>query len=315
MSNTVNARLPQATGMRIIKTAEIPMNQIVSTKRGKNFARLKGIDMVRANQYANLILNNEYRPEYYIPPVVVKIGENKYRLVSGGHRLEGHIIAGAQKFYCVIVEFFDTCSKSAKYWEYVYQSNENDRSSVEVEKNYRKNEDCVSTIKAMVDDGIIADEESTIKSALEDIGFSKNSDTGKNLYNLVMASLGHIKGVTRLYNKAEINQLQMKYTTPNERAIVRTMKDSTGRDVDYDPRLVKTVINELLEHDLKVKALIHFNGLSPVEIQNVRPKKRNLIKTEYEFAKKFVELYESGEINDRVSINFLPQIEDDAQLV
>lgn len=315
MSNTVKARLPKATGMRIIEVVELPIDQIVSTKKGKNFARLKGIDMVRSNQYAQLILNGEYRPEYYIPPVVTKIGKNKYKLVSGGHRHEGHILAGAQTFYCVIVEFYDTCGKSAEYWEYVYQSNENDRSSVEVEKNYRKNEDCISTVKAMVDDGIIADEEDSIKSALEDIGFSRTSDTGKNLYNLVMASLGHIKGVTRLYNKKEVNRLQMKHTTPSERAIVRTMKDSTGKDTDYDPRLVKTVVNELLEHDLKIKALIHFNGLSPVEIQNVRPKKRNLIKTEYEFAKKFVELYESGEIDERVSINFLPQIDDDASLV
>ena len=87
MSNYIEPRSPSAKGMRVISIKRVPMNLIVSNKdTHDNKARFKGLSNVKVSEYAALITNGNYCPEYYIPPVVVKEG-NKYLPGSFCYRL------------------------------------------------------------------------------------------------------------------------------------------------------------------------------------------------------------------------------------
>ena len=203
MSDNLKARSPSAKGMRVLEQKRVPMNLIVSNKDTHgNKARFKGLSNVKVSEYAALITNGNYCPEYYIPPVVVKEG-NKYRLIAGGHRHQGHVEAGATHFYCAIVEFYACEEKSAAYWERSYQGTENKRDEYEVAKNNRTTEDTVSVIVSMIEDDLINDDDESIKGAIEDQGYGRKSDTGKNIFFAVQHMVGNSSGVPRILTANE----------------------------------------------------------------------------------------------------------------
>jgi hypothetical protein len=312
MSNYIEARQPSAKGMRVISIKRVPMNLIVSNKdTHDNKARFKGLSNVKVSEYAALIVNGNYCPEYYIPPVVVKEG-NKYRLIAGGHRHQGHVEAGATHFYCAVVEFYDYEEKSAAYWERTYQGTENKRDEYEVAKNNRTTEDTVSVIVSMVVENIIGDDEESIKAAIEDQGYGRKSDTGKNIFFAVMHKIGNSLGVPRILtaNEAKIEALQLE--DPNTKVIARLMKDNSGKDADYDKRLITKIVNEMGYHDQNIQALIHFTAMSAEEILLARGVKRGLLEREFNtYVKPFYDYWTSGEMNKRVSLGFFQQLEKD----
>ena len=260
MSNYIEARQPSAKGMRVISIKRVPMNLIVSNKdTHDNKARFKGLSNVKVSEYAALIVNGNYCPEYYIPPVVVKEG-NKYRLIAGGHRHQGHVEAGATHFYCAVVEFYD------------YEE----------------------------------------KSAIEDQGYGRKSDTGKNIFFAVMHKIGNSLGVPRILtaNEAKLEALQLE--DPNTKVIARLMKDNSGKDADYDKRLITKIVNEMGYHDQNIQALIHFTAMSAEEILLARGVKRGLLEREFNtYVKPFYDYWTSGEMNKRVSLGFFQQLEKD----
>lgn len=312
MSDNLKARSPSAKGMRVLEQKRVPMNLIVSNKDTHgNKARFKGLSNVKVSEYAALITNGNYQPEYYIPPVVVKEG-NKYRLIAGGHRHQGHVEAGATHFYCAIVEFYDCEEKSAAYWERSYQGTENKRDEYEVAKNNRTTEDTVSVIVSMIEDDLINDDDESIKGAIEDQGYGRKSDTGKNIFFAVQHTVGNSSGVPRILtaNEAKIEALQLE--DRNTKVIARLMKDNSGKDADYDKRLTTKIVNEMREHNMDIQAMIHFTAMSAEEILLARGVKRGLLEREFNnYVKPFYDYWTSGEMKDRVSVGFFQQLEKD----
>lgn len=313
---TIEARKPIATGMKVLSIGTVPFKDIVSTAKGTNFNRPEGVDMKRVMQYANLMKQGVYEPEYYVPPVVVKMPDGTYRLVSGCHRHGGADLAGSTEFYCAVVEFFETDTKNAEYWERAWQGTENKKGSREVEKNYGTDAGTVSIVRSMIDDGIITDSDECIKAAIEDVaGIKSSTDKAKNLFHLIQAELGKTKGVTRLYTKKEINQAIVDFTNDDNHVIARTMKDDRGYDDDYDKRIAVATLTQLLKHKKNVTQLIHFSALNPAQILNCRNFKRVLMTHEFEsYVKPFYDMYTSGELLRRVNVKFLPQIEQDKMI-
>lgn len=311
MKTKIEPRMPKAEGMNVLEYGYYPMKYVVSTKDGNNYARLRGTNNNKCQAFGRAIKNGTYNPEYYIPPVGIKKGKFIH-LVTGNHRYRGHELAGATEMYIAIVEFFDTKGMSAAYWKLQYQSNENKENDNDIRQLVRQEEDIVSITKTLIDRQIINDSDNDIERALEDQGFSKTSDRGKNLKNLVKASLGKTTGVTKLYSISEASEfMKTRYDITSVDTITRTMKDSTGYDGDYDPRMVRKIVDHVKSSDRNLKVGIHWTGLNPDEIIQTRQVKRNVLKNEYEKAKEFVKLFESGKIEEQVELRFLPQIDTD----
>jgi hypothetical protein len=310
---TIEARKPIATGMKVLSIGTVPFKDIVSTAKGTNFNRPEGVDMNRVNQYTKLMKEGLYEPEYYVPPVVVKMPHDTYRLISGCHRYLGADLAGSTEFYCAVVEFVETDTKCGDYWERSWQGIENKKGAREVSKNYGKPAGTVSIVRSMIEDGIITDSDECINAAIEDVGGVKSSsDRGKNFYHQIQAELGKTKGVTRLYTKKEANQAAVDFTDVDTHVLVRTMKDETGYDDDYDKRLNAATIQQLLTHQKNVTQLIHFSALNPTQILNCRNFKRVQMVHEFEtYVKPYYDMFKSGELLERVNVKFLPQIEED----
>lgn len=301
--------VPQAIGMRVINMGYVPMEKIISSKFGTNSNRPEGPDAKKVALHEISIKAGLYTPEYHEPPVLEMNGE-MFEQVTGGHRHLAHENTGAKYFYAAIVEFYDCNGKSANYWRKMYQSNENRQGQNGiVEKNYRSDAGIKSTVNALIESGDITSDIKGIQSALEDQGYGKNTEKGKNLLNQIRAELGQVDGVTRLYSKADVARIVVEETTPMNSVIVRTMKDSTGYDKDYDSRLVDAIMSVYGTSKKYINVFLHWTGLNPNEIIKAREVKENVLQTQYEKSKAFVKAYESGCLQKRVVLRNLPQIE------
>jgi len=312
MTYTVKVREPKAPGMKVIRIDRIPMSKIISTKNSKNYARAKGLNTEKVIAYKNLITEGSYQPEHYVPPVVIALPDGTYELVAGGHRHGGHVEAGATMFYCAVVEFEEYNEKSAEYWKLNYMSMENAEETTEVAKNVRTKEDTVSIVKTMIEKGIIDDSDGSVQGAFADLGYDKSTDTGKILFMKLQHALGKISGVPTMFTKKEANEHALHQESENNRVLVRLMKKASGRDEDYDTRLVRTILKELKCHNKDITALLHFTALTSSEILSARSVKRNLLKNEFEdYVKPFYDAYTSGDLLERVRIRFIPQLDQD----
>lgn len=303
--------VPKATGMRVLYMGYIPMEKIVSSKLGTNKNRPEGPDAKKVALHELSIKNGLYKPEYHEPPVLVEVeGQDLLDQVTGGHRHLAHENTDAKYFYAAVVEFFDCNGKSANYWKTTYQSNENKKGfDGIVEKNYRTDAGVKSTVHSLIQSGDITPDIKGIQTSLEDQGFGKNTEKGKNLLNQIRAELGQVDGVTRLYSKADVAKIVIEETTPMNSVIVRTMKDSTGYDKDYDSRLVDAIMTSFSTTKKFINVFLHWTGLNPNEIIKTREVKDNVLETQYEKAKAFVKAYDSGELQKRTLIRYLPQID------
>lgn len=308
--------VPEATGMTVLRMGYFPMSDIVSSKMGTNDNRPEGVNRKKVSAHELSIKNGLYRPEHFEPPVVeingedaTKDGKPLFQLTTGGHRHMAHENTDSKYFYAAHVKFEDCNGKSANYWRKIYQSNENKEDNGVVEKNVRSSEGIKSTVHSLIESGDVTPDIKGIQSALEDQGLGKNTERGKNLLNQIRAELGQVKGVTRLYSKADVAKIVVEETTPMTSVIVRTMKDSTGYDGDYDSRLIDKIMETYSTTKKYINVFLHWTGLNPNEIIKTREVKQNVLETEYKKAKAFVEAYESGELERRLNIRFLPQIE------
>ena len=308
--------VPVSKGMKVLRMGYLPMNSILPSKWGTNANRPAGPCPKKVAEHARCIRAGNYVPERYEPPVLVESDiEGKYDQCTGSHRHLGHEDAGAITFYAAVVEFFDCDGKSADYWRFIYQSNENSESDrKEVTKNFRDDKGVISTVKTMIDNGVITSDIKSIQSTLEDQNFGKNTEKGKNLLNKIRAELGQVKGVTRLYSKLDVSRVVTEETTPMTSVIVRTMKDPNGYDKDYDVRLLSSIMTTYKNTKKYINIFLHWSGLNPTEVIKAREIKDSFLEVQYRNAKDFVEAYESGSLERRVDFRYLPQIEGEYSL-
>ena len=300
--------VPEATGMRVLSMGDLPMTKIISSKFGTNVIRPEGPNANKVAAMEQVIRNNQYRPAYYEPPVVVKNEDGTYTLVAGGHRHIAHENTGKDFFYAAVVEFSDVNGKSANYWKITYQSNENSMKGNVVAKNYRTDNGVMSSVQSLINSGDVEPTAKGIMSALEDQGFSSTTERGINLLNKIRLELGQVDGVTRIYSKAELSRVVETETTPSTTVLVRTMKNPKGFDMDYDSRLIKNIMDVYARTKKNINVFLHWTGLNPSDVVKAREIKDSVLENQYLKAKEFVEAYEAGRLRNRVRISYLPQL-------
>lgn len=312
--------IPKGKGMRVIEMGDFPMDKIISSKLGTNSNRPEGVSIAKVEQHEYSIRNGLYRPEYFVPPVIELAGgdygpecdgEWYYKVTSGGHRHMAHENTGREYFYAALVEFYDYDGRSANYWRKIYQSNENGPEDGTVSKNYRKDPNIMSTTLSLIDSGDIQPTAEAVQSSLEDQGFGRSTERGVRLLNKILMALGQVEGVTRIYSDSDLQNVIQTETTPTTNVMIRKMKDKSGTDTDYDTRLMRNIIKSLNDEENSkqyINVFMHWTGLSPSQVIKAREVKDKYLEKQYRYAKAIVEAYESGELNRRVQIRYLPQL-------
>ena len=275
--------------MRVLSMGDLPMTKIISSKFGTNVIRPEGPNANKVAAMEQVIRNNQYRPAYYEPPVVVKNEDGTYTLVAGGHRHIAHENTGKDFFYAAVVEFSDVNGKSANYWKITYQSNENSMKGNVVAKNYRTDNGVMSSVQSLINSGDVEPTAKGIMSALEDQGFSSTTERGINLLNKIRLELGQVDGVTRIYSKAELSRVVETETTPSTTVLVRTMKNPKGFDMDYDSRLIKNIMDVYARTKKNINVFLHWTGLNPSDVVKAREIKDSVLENQYLKAKEFVD--------------------------
>lgn len=323
MTSMIEPRKPINTpGMRFKYFAKVPIEEIVPTSKGPYInPRVKGLNTAKTELHENAIRKGQYQPEYYIPPVVEETVEGTFLQNTGEHRYQAHLNTGATHFYVAVVEWVDEDGKSADYHRDVYMSNENSEFSGEVAQEKRKPEDVVATVVAMVDKDTIPSTDEAISSVLSDLGYQKKTNAHKNLINDVNAALGK-GGVVATIATAELKSTEKSANEDNDdiHTTCRVHNRASEWHRDYHPRLISEVLVPRLEPLLErkpikpIKVKYAFNGLTPAEVKNTRPKlesKKFIDKFYQDVAKPFVSLYEKGQLKENIDIDFFNQLKGD----
>lgn len=322
MTSMIEPRKPiNTSGMRFKHFAKVPIAEIIPTSKGPFInPRVKGLNIAKIELHENAIRNGQYQPEYYVPPVVEETPEG-YLQNTGEHRYQAHLNIGSTHFYVAVVEWVDAEGKSADYHRDVYMSNENSEFSGEVAQENRKPEDVVATVVAMVEKGTIPSTHEAISSVLSDLGYQKKTNAHKNRINDVNAALGK-SGVVATIARAELKSTEKSENENNDdvHTTCRVHNRASEWHRDYHPRLISEVLIPRLEPLLQKKAIkpvkvkYAFNGLTPTEVKNTRPKlesKKFIDRFYQDVAKPFVSLYEKGYLKDNIDIDFFNQLKGD----
>ena len=114
-------RRPKAEGLSFKQFADVPVKKIVQKIGNKqsNQARSEGLDWEKVTEFENRIKEGRYKFTYE-QPVVIKLPDGTYFLVTGEHRFQSHIGLGIETMFCSVVEF------ATKADLLIFQSNEND---------------------------------------------------------------------------------------------------------------------------------------------------------------------------------------------
>ena len=317
----MSQKLPEQKGLRVIETKLVPLCAIhrinpdesnaFDKMKYLNVARPNGVDPDKVVKFVHIIRNGDYDNENNIPPVVVETEPREYRLVSGDHRYQGHMGADQESMFVVVAEFFETEGKSARYWMYTWQSNENDKDPKHVEKNYR-DDDCVaSTIVHLCSlDEVDPHNDDDLTRALVDQGYVKYSNKLNNMMFKVRKELGGHVNVPHVFDSEGANRYLRKRGLDSESNVVRMMKSSSGFDLDYDWRFLKDVVKKFQDGAKKVNGYLHFSGLSADKLMKCREVKSNrLLSDHYEHCKAFVDLYENGRLDRDYQQRYLCQFD------
>ena len=190
MTYMIEPRMPNSSpGMKFVGFRHIAIDKIIPTSKGPYInPRVRGLNTEKIQAHENAIRKGEYKPEYYVPPVVEE-AEYGYFQNTGEHRYQAHLNVGEPTFYAAVVEWVDENGKSADYHRDVYMSNENSEFSGEVPQEKRKPEDVVATVVSMVDKDTIPSTDEAISSVLIDLGYRKKSNAHKDYMNKINAAV------------------------------------------------------------------------------------------------------------------------------
>ena len=311
--NEIKPTTPKHEGMRVLKMGYVPLKKIHSSnKRWTNVNRPNGPDPKKIALHEKYILDGKYCPEKYVPPTVVLI-DGEYFLVTGAHRYIAHENTGETEFYCAIVEFYDTPNGKADYHKLIWQSNENHEDSDNtVAKNVRTDDGIISTTLKAMEDGYVSRDEAGIIRALTDQQIGKNTEKGKNLKNKILAVIDENADTVRIISKSDAAMIEKEESTPSIHAIVRTMKDASGIDLDYDMRLMTTILKFFrYPSKLFLNVWLHWTGLNAAQIREARVAKTGLFARIAEMCREYLEIYDSGELERRTNLLFTEQLKDD----
>jgi hypothetical protein len=317
----VDYRQPVAIGMVVVDMRYIELSKIrrhqseyfdnkINRMRVRNVVRPEGLDGNYIKKFRNLIRNGKYKPEHYIPPVVIETEEEGIvDELTGEHRYVAHLDEGEDKMWIAVCRFYETDGMPAAYWASTYQSNENDPEE-RVDDNVRTDAGVISATKNQIEEGWIT-------SSTEDLKMSLKHQQIKGLkiqtlINSIQSDLGH-KGCVRLTTDKECEREVIEAGQDSEGIIFRSMNNKGGIDPDYDYRLRKHAIDVWeKDSDKIIDVLAYFVGMNEDQVKDAREgKDKNSFLKLLHYAKKIVEYSKSGKFDKQLKIKYAGQLDDE----
>ena len=127
-----------------LKLETIPLNKLQSNK---NLVRMSGEDQNCIDELANLIKNNKYDVNNFIPPIVQQNDDgNSYTIISGHHRYKAHKVANQKEMVCVVATFSSDSDRNA------WRVHENSPYNENYVKNISDDKDHVNIIVSLLKD-------------------------------------------------------------------------------------------------------------------------------------------------------------------
>ena len=168
-----------------LKLETIPLNKLQSNK---NLVRMSGEDQNCIDELANLIKNNKYDVNNFIPPIVQQNDDAGYTIISGHHRYKAHKVAKQKEMVCVVATFSSDSDRNA------WRVHENSPYNENYVKNISDDKDHVNIIVSLLknkNSGIEPNRES-IDNFIGRTKITKNNITKAKLINSIMEKIGVI---------------------------------------------------------------------------------------------------------------------------
>lgn len=169
-----------------LKLETIPLNKLQSNK---NLVRMSGEDRNCIDELANLIKNNKYDVNNFIPPIVQQNDDGDgYTIISGHHRYKAHKVAKQKEMFCVVATFSSDSDRNA------WRVHENSPYNENYVKNTSDDKDHVNIIVSLLKDknsGIEPNRES-IDNFIVRTKITKNNITKAKLINSILEKIGVI---------------------------------------------------------------------------------------------------------------------------
>ena len=218
MNNVLNKVVLKFTELNIqnseLKLESIPINKL---SVNSNLVRMGGEDTNCIDELANLIKNNKYDVNNFIPPIVEPNDDgNSYTIISGHHRRIAHVVAKQTEMLCVVAKFLSDSDRA------VWRVHENSKYNEHYVKNVPEDKDYVNIILYLMKNkkNGIEPNRSSIEQFINRTKITQNNITKSKLINSVMGKIGvydpdHIRTLKSEEVQPHINKLTSRLTDVN----------------------------------------------------------------------------------------------------
>lgn len=312
MNNVLNKVVLKFAELNIqnsdLKLESIPISKLCANS---NLVRMGGEDTNCVDELANLIKNNKYDVNNFIPPIVEPNADgNSYTIISGHHRRIAHLVAKKTEMICVVAKFLSDSDRA------VWRVHENSKYNEHYVKNVPEDKDYVSIILSLMKNkknGIEPNRQS-IEQFINRAKITQNNITKSKLINSVMGKIGvydpdHIRTLKTEEVQPHIDKLTSRLTNIN------IISSTFGPDkIDYFARTFSKSASEFIKNPTKKicvpysitgattsQKLIDFRKKVPVEFKKL-----------LDIARKIVELENAGhDFMGQIDFIPIPQLGDE----
>ena len=288
-----------------LKLETIPLNKLQSNK---NLVRMSGEDQNCIDELANLIKNNKYDVNNFIPPIVQQNDDgNSYTIISGHHRYKAHKVANQKEMVCVVATFSSVTDIN------VWRIHENSPYNENYVKNTSGDKDYVNIILSLLKDktsGIEPNRESIEKFIIR-AKITKNNITKTKIVNNIMEKTGKFD---KHYYKTLTTADVQPYVDAFSRNVpdVKVIPSIFGPDKnDYFARTFGKSCAAFIENPT-AKIFIPFSisgATNSKKLVECREKVPNEFKKLLEIARKIVQLENEGhDLMKQIDFMSLPQL-------
>lgn len=290
-----------------LKLESIPLNKLTSNK---NLVRIGGEDQNCIDDLANLIKNNKYDTNNFIPPIVEKDDEDCYTIVSGHHRYKAHKVANQNEMICVVASFSSDVDRT------VWRVHENCKYNENYVKNTSNDIDNVNSILYLLKNkknGIEPTRQS-IEAFIDRSKITKNNVTKTKIVNGILAKIGKFdKQYYKTLTSADVQPYidKLSVSIPD----VKFIPSIFGPDKnDYIARTFSKCSVSFIENPTnKICVPYSISGATDSEkVVEYREKVSKEFKKMLDSARKIVELENEGyDFMSQIDFMPLPQLPDE----
>tara|TARA_B110000211_G_scaffold150921_1_gene171630 strand:- start:306 stop:1367 length:1062 start_codon:yes stop_codon:yes gene_type:complete len=323
----VARQTPTGRGMTFVRFEMIKLDDI-DVGIGRNTGRGgKGMVSPKIEDFIRIMLNGNYSPEYYIPPVVEcsAINEFTISLKAGFHRVIGgkriweqvkngqreedpNIPATMGMIEVAVVDFDDDVAREL-YANLENLENENhvktDRSDLDIAISYiaiRKNFIADGDWNGLPAPKNSAESEAFALSFIKKDMKVPSDDRCNRIYNLVLVEGGVTSKVVHVPERSELKVEAEKLGLNNP---IYTATFRTKDDPKYDYGVCKAVMDNCLELDgQKTSCFARYTSATATQISTYRPIKEDVIRSKLKELAKFGEFVSENNIDTDDLIDF-----------